>query len=95
MGGIVIDESTHTVEIDGEPVEFPPSEVRLLASLAVRLSHIVSRAELIALVWGEGADVTDNALESVVKRVRRRLGQHAARLASVRLRGYVLSPPPA
>jgi DNA-binding response OmpR family regulator len=96
VGGIVIDESTLTVELDGEPAHFAPSEVRLLAALAVRLGEIVSRAELVALVWGEGADVSDNALESVVKRVRSRsrLGNHATRLSSVRLRGYVLEPPP-
>ena len=57
------------------------------------MGKVVSRAELCAGCWGEGVEVSDNALESIVKRLRMKLGDEASRLQSVRLRGYVLVGP--
>jgi DNA-binding response OmpR family regulator len=82
------------VHVNGEPVELAPSELRILTILAASLGRIVSRAELVSGCWGELASVSDNALESVVKRLRKKLGTEAGRLQSVRLRGYVLVEPP-
>jgi two-component system OmpR family response regulator len=93
-GGIVVDEGAKTVHVNGEPVELAPSELRILTILAASLGRIVSRAELVSGCWGELASVSDNALESVVKRLRKKLGTEAGRLQSVRLRGYVLVEPP-
>jgi DNA-binding response OmpR family regulator len=96
VGGLVVDEGAAAVELeDGETVPLTKSEARLLTALAVRLGQIVGRQELMALVWGEGASPSDNALESVVKRLRPKLGAQASRLSSVRLRGYVLEAPAA
>ncbi len=92
-GAIVVDEGTRRVTVDGEDVDLAPSELKCLAILAAQMGKVISRAELIAGCWGEGVEVSDNALESVVKRLRKRLGSHADRLQSVRLRGYVLVGP--
>lgn len=94
VGGIVVDEGTKTAHVNGEVVELAPSELRILTILAASLGRIVSRAELISGCWGELASVSDNALESVVKRLRKKLGAEAGRLQSVRLRGYVLVEAP-
>jgi DNA-binding response OmpR family regulator len=94
VGGMVIDEGAAGVEVEEGLIELAPAELRVLAALATRLGTIVSRAELISATWGDGADVSDNALESVIKRLRKHLGPQGERILSVRLRGYVLSPPP-
>lgn len=88
--GIVVDEGAKNVTVKGRNVDLAPSELRVLTILAASMGRIVSRAELIAACWGECASVSDNALESVVKRLRRKLGNESARLQSVRLRGYIL-----
>ncbi len=88
--GIVIDEAARSVTVKGKHVDVAPSELRALSLLAVSMGKIVSRAELITVCWGEGADASDNALESIMKRLRRKLGNEGARIRSVRLRGYVL-----
>ncbi len=92
-GAIVLDEGTKTVLLNGKQIDLAPSELRALAILASQMGKVVSRAELCAGCWGEGVEVSDNALESIVKRLRKKLGDEASRLQSVRLRGYVLVGP--
>mgnify|MGYP003871762743 CR=1 FL=1 len=92
-GSIVLDEGTKTASLNGTPIDLAPSELRALAILASQMGKVVSRAELCAGCWGEGVEVSDNALESIVKRLRKKLGEDANRLQSVRLRGYVLVAP--
>jgi two-component system OmpR family response regulator len=89
-GGILIDEGAKTVHVNGQLIDLAPSELRVLTILAAAMGKIVSRAELVAACWGELASVSDNALESVIKRLRKKLGAEAQRLQSVRLRGYIL-----
>jgi DNA-binding response OmpR family regulator len=92
-GGIVVDEGRRVVVVDGVEIDLTPSEARVLALLAQRLGQIVSRAELIAAVAGAGVDFSANALGSVLKRLRKKLGSQRERLQSVRLKGYVLMVP--
>jgi DNA-binding response OmpR family regulator len=92
-GALVIDEASRSATLDGAPLDLAPTEVKVLAMLAVEPGKVVSRAELIATCWGEGVHVSDNALESVMKRLRKKLGREGERLQSVRLRGYVFSEP--
>jgi DNA-binding response OmpR family regulator len=89
-GGILIDEGAKTVHVNGQLIDLAPSELRVLTILGAGMGKIVSRAELVAACWGELASVSDNALESVIKRLRKKLGAEAQRLQSVRLRGYIL-----
>jgi DNA-binding response OmpR family regulator len=75
-------------------VELPRSEIRVLVALAANLGGPVSRAEIKATCWGELADVSDNAIESVMKRIRRKLGRAGDRIRSIRSVGYVLAAEP-
>ena len=90
-GPITVDDASKSAFLSGEPIVLAPSELKVLAVLAASVGRIVSRAELVSACWGEGAVVSDNALESVVKRLRKKLGSEAERLQSVRLRGYILA----
>ncbi len=89
-GDVVIDEGAKTVAVAGEQIDLAPSELRVLSLLASSAGKVMGRGELISGCWGDAADVSDNALESVVKRLRKKLGPAGDRLQSVRLRGYVL-----
>ena len=89
-GDLVVDEGAKAASIAGEGLDLAPSELKVLALLAGSCGKVLSRAELIAGCWGDGAEVSDNALESLVKRLRKKLGTEGERLQAVRLRGYVL-----
>jgi DNA-binding response OmpR family regulator len=82
------------VLVEGREVELPRSEIRVLVALAANLGGPVSRAEIKATCWGELADVSDNAIESVMKRIRRKLGRAGDRIRSIRSVGYVLAAEP-
>jgi DNA-binding response OmpR family regulator len=81
-----------------EPVHavLSTNELRFLAHLARRPDRVVSRDVLIAAIWGADVEVSDNALDVVVLRLRRKLAQHANALVTVRGHGFELrtEPPP-
>ncbi len=89
-GEFVVDVGAKTAAFAGRELDLAPSELKVLAILAGSMGKIVGRSELVAGCWGDGATVGDNTLESVVKRLRKKLGAAGDRLQSVRLRGYVL-----
>lgn len=75
--GVVVDDDTRTVWVRGEKLT-PPlsrSQYALLKALAGSPGQVFSRSELIALVWPDEdpAGISDEALNSLVRRLRRRL----------------------
>ncbi len=69
----------------------PPVEARLTAALVMRFGAVVSRADLAAAGWPEGAPGR-NALDVHVLRLRRRLEPVRLAIRTVRSRGYLLEP---
>lgn len=75
-------------------VSLPPVEARLTAALLERLGAVVSRSELSAAGWPDGAPGR-NALDVHVLRLRRRLAPLSLAIRTVRSRGYLLEAVPA
>jgi pSer/pThr/pTyr-binding forkhead associated (FHA) protein len=75
--GIWIEEQAQAVWVDGRLVEPPlsPAQFTLLGLLYRRAGQIVSRADIIALVWPEAdpAGVSEEAVDGLIKRLRARL----------------------
>ncbi len=69
----------------------PPVEARLTNALLHRFGAVVSRAELSAAGWPDGAPGR-NALDVHVLRLRRRLEPVRLAIRTVRSRGYLLEP---
>ena len=61
----------------GVPVSLSPLEYRLMAYLIHQKGRIVSPAELIDHLYGDGDAREANALEAVIARLRRKLGPDA------------------
>jgi DNA-binding winged helix-turn-helix (wHTH) protein len=59
-----------------ERVPLTPKEIELLVVLAEHESHIVSKDELIARLWG-GEAASDAALTQTIYRLRRTLAEYA------------------
>lgn len=74
-----IDVATHTVLLEGEPVELTPTEFRLLVALAESAGRVQSTAHLLLEIWGpEYVDDVD-FLRVYVWRLRKKL-EHGSRL---------------
>jgi DNA-binding response OmpR family regulator len=71
-------------------VALTPLECGVMAALHARAGRPVSRADLLERVWGYGSDASSNVVDAVVVALRRKLGEHAGALETVRGTGYRL-----
>lgn len=94
-GNVLFDSTARSVVVAGRPVEASPREVDLLEALLRRAGMVVAKPTLENALYSMDAEVTPNALEASVSRLRKRL---AAAGADVRVRtvhgvGYALFAP--
>jgi two-component system, OmpR family, response regulator BaeR len=68
-----IDENARRVAFQGKPLDLTPSEFALLAVLARRPGQVFSRAQLLDLAFRDNMDVTDRAIDSHIKNLRRKI----------------------
>jgi two-component system, OmpR family, response regulator len=90
VGDLVVDEAARIVTRGGVPVSLTRTEFDLLAALGRSVGTVVSKARLLALVWGfETYD--ENLVEVHISALRRKLEELGPRLVhTVRGVGYVL-----
>jgi len=72
---VSVDASARRIAIHGRPLDLTPTEYGILAALARRPGQVFSRAQLLDLARESNAslDVTDRAIDSHVKNLRRKL----------------------
>lgn len=88
---IVIDIPRHVVKINGNRIDLSPMEFNLLATLLKRKGRVQSRDVLLDDVWGLSSDVTTRTVDTHVKLLRQKLGEHASVIETVRGIGYKIS----
>jgi two-component system, OmpR family, response regulator VicR len=71
--GIEIDPARRRVRIDGREVELTDQEFRLLHLLATHAGIVFSREALLAKIWRGDTFVTVRSVDTLVKRLRRRV----------------------
>ena len=76
-GELTVDTNRMAVAMSGVPIPVTPLEYRLLAYLALNRSRTVPPTELIEHLYGDDDARDLNALEAVVARLRRKLGNGA------------------
>lgn len=88
-GPIAIDESHRQAFLRGHSLNLTATQYSLLLSLVGQAGEIVTPEALEQAVWGDEYIEDPERLKSVVKGLRRALGEEAARLENVRGVGYV------
>jgi two-component system OmpR family response regulator len=73
VGALRLDPVAHAVTCGDAEVSLTPTEFRLLAALAARPGQTLSRRQLVATAWPDGAIVHDNTLDVYLARLRRKL----------------------
>ena len=71
--GIEIDPARRRVRVEGRDVELTDQEFRLLHLLATHAGIVFSREALLAKIWRGDTYVTVRSVDTLVKRLRRRL----------------------
>jgi DNA-binding response OmpR family regulator len=96
IGDLTVDKSSRQVWLAGEPVTLTKTEFDLLASLAAYPNQVLSRRQLIEMVWGGGVMSDEHLVDVHLARVRRKLGEDAANqnyILTVRGIGYRMARP--
>jgi DNA-binding response OmpR family regulator len=86
--GVVFDLTRHEVTIDGELVEFTPTELRLAHFLASHPGRVFARDQLLSRVIGARAVVIERNIDVHVRAIRKKLGAHDDLIETVRGVGY-------
>jgi two-component system OmpR family response regulator/two-component system alkaline phosphatase synthesis response regulator PhoP len=76
--GMVVDVPKRRVTVEGAPVELTDQEFRLLHLLATHPGIVFSREALLAKIWRGDTFVTVRSVDTLVKRLRRRIEEDPA-----------------
>lgn len=93
LGELVIDRGAREVRFAGELIGLSPREFAVLDALASRAGAVVTKDELLKMVWGDEQAATRNAVEVYVGYLRRKLELAGAGgiVRTVRGHGYLAS----
>lgn len=81
--GLHIDPARRRVRVRGADVDLTAQEFKLLHVLATHPGIVFSREALLTRVWPDHTYVTDRSVDSLVKRLRRRIEQDPAEPAII------------
>jgi len=94
-GPFVLDRNSLKVTMDGQRLDLTATEFKLLSLLIGKEGVIQSREDLLQEVWGYSSTVDTRTVDTHMRRLREKLGDHAVQLETVRGEGYrYISPSP-
>lgn len=90
--GLHLDPDRFTLRHEDLEEKLTPTEFRLLASIAAEPGTVVRRRTAVAAAWPDGAMVSENTLDSFIRRLRIKLRavESPVQLETVRGVGFVL-----
>lgn len=89
QGRLVVNLVKQHVLVDGLEIKLSALEFRLLQFFVNNLDRVFTRSQLLDAVWGGQADVTERAVDVVIRRLRKALGESVAlQLQTLRGSGY-------
>ncbi len=93
-GPLVYDQAGRVATIDGKMVELSARELGLLEVLLQRAGRMVSKDQLVERLCEWGEEVSNNAIEVYIHRLRKKIEKGPIRIATVRGLGYCLEKIP-
>jgi len=90
--GLEMDVSNYKVKRENATVALSPLQFRLLRHFLEYAGQVFSREQLLASVWGAGADVDARSVDAQIRRLRSAInkGHRTDLLRTVRMGGYSL-----
>ena len=89
-GALTYDQVGRVVRINGDAIELSAREVSLLEIFLQRAGRLVSKDQLVSHLCEWGEEVSPNAIEVYVHRLRKKLEPGGVRIVTVRGLGYSL-----
>ncbi|MDX2147532.1 MAG: response regulator transcription factor [Planctomycetota bacterium] len=88
MGPVDVNTETHQAALNGEPMKLTLTEFRLLAALVSGGGRVLSRSSLMTKAMGPGVTVTERTIDVHMTSIRKKLGDYAGMIKTVRGVGY-------
>jgi two-component system response regulator MprA len=90
--GLHLDPQRYSVRFADREAQLTPTEFRMLAAIAAEPGTVVRRRAAVAAGWPEGAMVSENTIDSYIRRLRVKLASidSPVSLETVRGAGFVL-----
>ena len=92
LGDLMVDSTARSVSVDGEPLNLTRSEFGLLDVLVAHPGRVYTRPQILAHIQVEEKDVTDRTVDTLMVGLRRKLGEWASHVETIRGVGYRLTP---
>jgi two-component system OmpR family response regulator len=92
-GALEFDAGAKSARIEGVPLELSAREIGLLEIFLSRTGRVVSKEQIIDLICQWGEEVSANAVEVYVHRLRKKLEPARLEITTVRGLGYCLQKP--
>jgi len=92
-GSLTYDQAGRVAQLGGQSLDLSARELGLLEILLSRVGRLVSKDQLVDHLCGWGEEVSHNAIEVYIHRLRKKLEPGGVRIATVRGLGYCLEKP--
>ena len=90
IGQLVLDTHNHQVLVEGKPILLSAREYGVLEILLLQAGKVVAKDRIAQRLSVDGDALTDNAIEIVVHRIRKRIEPYQAVIRTIRGLGYLL-----
>ena len=90
IGSLCFDIKGQRVTVGGNPLEISAREMRVLETLLRRAGSVVSKEQILESLCNWNEDVSDNAIEVYIHRLRKKLGNSGVIIRTIRGLGYLL-----
>jgi DNA-binding response OmpR family regulator len=93
-GKVSLDLTSRTFSAAGQPLDIPARELGLLELLFMRAGKVVAKEAIMQSLTGFDDELSGNAIEQYVSRLRKRLAVHGLTVRTARGIGYYLEKAP-
>ncbi|HEY8101471.1 MAG TPA: response regulator transcription factor [Burkholderiaceae bacterium] len=90
LGGLSLDTFSKRAEINGRSIELSVREWSILEYLMLQVSRVVSKQQIIDAILPWGEEITVNAVEVYISRIRLKIADAGVLIRTIRGFGYVL-----
>jgi two-component system OmpR family response regulator len=90
IGQLVLDTHNHQVLANGQPIFLSAREYGILEILLLQAGKVVAKDRIAQRLSIDGDALTDNAIEIIVHRIRKRIEPYHAVIRTIRGLGYLL-----
>ena len=90
FGNVSFDLTSRPFSAGGHPLDLPAREVALLEVLFMRAGKVVAKEAIVQSLTGFDDELSGNAIEQYVSRLRKRLAPHGLTVKTARGIGYYL-----